>query len=78
MKSQVILTPTASNKLIAKAVSKMDVVQRALSDGLVVLHPSSSTYFIFEELTESLPKTETWVCGAPICGFPPKDKHWVD
>jgi hypothetical protein len=37
----------------------MDVVQRALTDGLVVLHPSSSTYFIFEELTESLPKNET-------------------
>lgn len=60
MLAQVVLTPTESKKLIAKAVAKMDVVRQA---GLVVLHPSSSTYFVVEELTGNKPDTNFWVCG---------------
>jgi hypothetical protein len=63
MLAQVVLTPTESKKLIAKAVAKLDVVKQAAADGLIVLHPSSSTYFIFEELTGMKPMTNHWVCG---------------
>jgi hypothetical protein len=63
MLAQVILTPTESKKLIAKAIAKLDVVRQAAKEGMVVLHPSSSTYFIVEELTGEKPKTNYWVCG---------------
>src|SRR5208283_4175535 len=35
----------------------------AAKEGTVALHPSSSTYFIAEELTGAEPKTNHWVCG---------------
>jgi hypothetical protein len=63
MLAQVILTPAESKKLIAKAVVNLDVVKQALTDGMVVIHPSSSTYFIFQELTGVKPMTDYWVCG---------------
>ena len=63
MRAQVSLIPTESKKLIAKAVAGMDEVQNAFRKGMVVLHPSSSTIFIVEELTGKLPATEVWVCG---------------
>ncbi len=63
MLAQVVLTPTESKKLIAKAITKLDVVRQAATDGMVVIHPSSSTYFIFEELIGAKPKTNYWVCG---------------
>ncbi len=60
---QVVLTTAESKKLIAKAVARLDVVQRAVKEGIVALHPSSSTYFIVEEITGAKPKTNYWVCG---------------
>jgi hypothetical protein len=63
MLAQVVLTPTESKKLIAKAVTKLDVVRQAATEGMVVIHPSSSTYFIFKELIGAKPKTNYWVCG---------------
>jgi hypothetical protein len=63
MLAQVVLTPTESKKLIAKAVTRLDVVRQAATDGMIVIHPSSSTYFIFEELTGAKPRTNYWVCG---------------
>ncbi|MGA2107718.1 MAG: hypothetical protein ABSH25_08735 [Syntrophorhabdales bacterium] len=63
MRAQVVLTTAESKKLIAKAVARLDVVQRATKEGTVALHPSSSTYFIVEELTGAEPKTNHWVCG---------------
>jgi len=63
MLAQVVLIPTESKKLIAKAIAKLDVVRQAAMDGMVVIHPSSSTYFIFEELIGTKPKTNYWVCG---------------
>lgn len=63
MLAQIILTPTESKKLIAKAVAQMDIVKEAAKDGMVVLHPSSSTYFIIEELIGVKPDTNYWVCG---------------
>lgn len=63
MLAQVVLTPTESKKLIAKAVARLDVVKQAVDKGIVALHPSSSTYFIVEEIIGTLPKTNYWVCG---------------
>jgi len=63
MLAQVVLTSAESKKLIAKAVAKLDVVQQAAKQGIVALHPSSSTYFIVEEITGAKPKTNHWVCG---------------
>ena len=66
MRAQVTLLPTESKKLISKAVARMDVVRRALAEGIIVLHPSSSTYFIVEELLGKRPDTNFWACGI-IC-----------
>jgi len=63
MIAQVSLTPTESKKLIAKAVANMKEVKNAVHNGLLVLHPSSSTYFIVEEITGTKPNTNAWVCG---------------
>jgi hypothetical protein len=66
MLAQVSLIPAESKKLISKAITKMKVFQQALREGLIVLHPSSSTYFIFEEITGRKPPTNVWVCGVII------------
>jgi hypothetical protein len=63
MLAQIVLTTAESKKLIAKAVARLDAVQKAAKNGIVALHPSSSTYFIVEEITGSKPKTNYWVCG---------------
>ena len=66
MRAQVSLTPTESKKLIAKAVVNMEVVKQASAKGIVVMHPSSSTFFVVEELTGERPKTPLWVCGVIV------------
>jgi hypothetical protein len=63
MLAQVVLTPTESKKLIAKAIASLDIIKRAAVEGVIVLHPSSSTYFIVEEVTGAKPETSYWVCG---------------
>ena len=63
MLAQVVLTPAESKKYISKAVARLDIVRRAAAEGVVFLHPSSSTYFIVEELTGQRPQTNYWVCG---------------
>jgi hypothetical protein len=64
--AQVSLIPAESKKLIAKAITKMEVFRQALMGGLIVLHPSSTTYFIFEEVTGNKPPTNVWVCGVIV------------
>ncbi len=66
MLAQISLTPTESKKLIAKAVVKMDVVTKAVEQGIMALHPSSSTYFIVEEIMGRKPETDVWVCGVIV------------
>lgn len=63
MLAQVILTPTESKRLISKFVANMHFVTKAAKEGMVVLHPSSSTYFMIEELTGTKPDGNYWVCG---------------
>ncbi|MFC1533831.1 hypothetical protein ACFL7M_10765 [Thermodesulfobacteriota bacterium] len=66
MIAQVTLTPSESKKLISKAVVKMEVIKKALKNGLIVLHPSSSTYFMVEEITGHKPPSNAWVCGVIV------------
>lgn len=66
MRAQVTFTPAESKKFIAKAVANLDVVRRANAEGIVVAHPSSSTYFIVEELTGKKPNTPVWVSGVIV------------
>ncbi|MFB0560367.1 MAG: hypothetical protein ACETWM_03870 [Candidatus Lokiarchaeia archaeon] len=63
MRAQVSLTPTESKKLISKATVKLDEVQKALKDGTVIIHPSTTTSFIMEELGK---KTRGITCGAVV------------
>lgn len=71
MQAQVVLTPTESKKLIAKAVLHMPQVQEALKNGIVAIHPSSSTIFLYEEIMGKMPQG-LWVCGVigakGLCG----------
>jgi hypothetical protein len=64
MRAQVTLLPNESKKLIAKALANMDEVKTALKEGIVAMHPSSSTLFLAEEIMGKVPETEVWMCGA--------------
>jgi hypothetical protein len=64
MRAQVSLTPNESKKLIAKALASMGEIKIALEDGIVVMHPSSSTLFLAEEVLGKTPETEVWMAGA--------------
>jgi hypothetical protein len=61
--AQVVLTPVESKKLIARAIAHLDFVKEAALNGIVIMHPSSSTYFIVEAITGERPATNYWVCG---------------
>jgi hypothetical protein len=64
MRAQVSLLPNESKKLIAKALARMAEIETALEEGIVVLHPSSSTLFLVEEILGKTPETEVWMAGA--------------
>ena len=66
MRAVVTLTPTESKKLIAQAVVQTPEVARAREKGEVAIHPSTTTFFVFEELTGARPETEVWLCGAIV------------
>lgn len=61
-KAQLVLKPAESKKLISKGLSQTDVVKNALRSGLVVIHPSSTTYFLMEYLTGATPDG-VWLAG---------------
>ncbi len=47
---QVTLTPAEGKRLIGKAIAKMDVVQRAMKEGIVAIATSTTTGYVLEEL----------------------------
>ncbi|MCS7117077.1 MAG: hypothetical protein RMJ31_04365 [Nitrososphaerota archaeon] len=57
VKAQVSLTPTESKNLISKGVLALDLVKSALKDGIVVIHPSTTTYFLIRDLIGKVPKS---------------------
>jgi hypothetical protein len=64
MRAQVILTPTEAKCFISKAIARMDIVKKAATGGMIVVHPSSSAYFLVKELTRDIPRTDCWMMGA--------------
>lgn len=66
MLAQLTFTPAESKKFIAKAVMESDLMKKAAAHGTIAIHPSSSTYFIAEELLGAKPPTNTWVCGVIV------------
>jgi len=62
IRAQIVLTPAESKKLITQAVSGMEPVKRAFREGMVVIHPSSSTYFLVEHLMGKKPEG-IWLVG---------------
>jgi len=65
MRIQVTLTPPESKKLIAKAVAKLDVVERAKKEGIILVGSSTTCAFVLEELTGKK-VTEGYGCGITI------------
>jgi hypothetical protein len=63
MRAQVVLTPVESKCLIAKAIAHMDVVKKAAEGGMIIIHASSTSYFLVKELTGEVPWTDHWVHG---------------
>lgn len=51
MKAQIVLTPSESKRLIAKAVAQMESVKKALKKGILVICRGSTNAFIAEEIT---------------------------
>ena len=57
MKYLIVLTSTEAKKFIAKSlVRKNGAMKKALKEGIVLLHPSTSTVFIYEELVGKIPE----------------------
>ena len=57
MKYQLVLTPTEAKKFIAKTlVRKSEILKKALNKGTVLMHPSTSTFFLYEELAGEKPE----------------------
>jgi hypothetical protein len=66
MRIQFVLTPTESKKLISKGVIAMESFKQALKSGTVVIHPSSTTVFMLEELGIALEPSAMWICGLTV------------
>lgn len=62
MRIQITLTPPESKALIAKAVAGLDVVKKALKDGIIFVSTSTTCAFILEELTNKK-ITSGYGCG---------------
>ena len=65
MKALITLTPAESKKLIARAFLSLPEFQKARQDGMIALHPCSSTYFILEALAGRKPEG-IWTRGVII------------
>jgi hypothetical protein len=58
----ITLTPAESKKLIAQAVIALPEFQKAWQNGIISIHHSSSTFFLYEALTGRRPEG-AWVVG---------------
>jgi hypothetical protein len=52
MKAQVVLTPAEGKRLIAKAISCMEPVQKAYQEGVLIIATSTTTAYVAEELMQ--------------------------
>jgi len=70
VQAQVVLTVSESKRLIARAVTRMPIVQRALRDGTLIIAKGTTNTYVAEEITgETIPH------GAYLYGrtYPSKD-----
>jgi hypothetical protein len=64
MQAEAVLIPTESKKLIAHAVVAMNELKNVLDKGILVMHPSSTTLFIYESIVGRRPdEGKVWMCG---------------
>ena len=63
LSAQIVLTPTESKRLLSRTILKMDSVKRALDSGILIIHPSSTTIFMLDELGFKLSPKGIWICG---------------
>ncbi|MDQ1281047.1 MAG: hypothetical protein QG670_2311 [Thermoproteota archaeon] len=63
MKAQIVLTPSESKRLIAKAVSQMESVKNALKKGIVAICRTSTDAYVAEELTGMKMEKGNYVAG---------------
>jgi hypothetical protein len=61
MLAQVVLTTAEAKRLVAKAVINMPLVKTALAEGIVMIHPSSTTLPVMQELGHQ--PDGFWVAG---------------
>lgn len=61
---QLTLTPSESKKLISLALMRHEKIARALKDGILAIHPSSTTYFLYKEIARKEP--DAFVCGVVV------------
>ena len=67
MFAEFIFTPNESKLLIATAVTQMELVRKAFENGIVAMHPSSSTHFISRILNGGKDHTgKVWVTGTVV------------
>ena len=71
MLAEIVLIPSESKKLISLAILELPEVKNAFKHGIVALHPSSTTVFLYKEILGQWPQG-VWVSGviAPkgFCG----------
>lgn len=69
VRAEVVLTPAASKRLIAKAVVQLECVQNALKNGIVVVSVGTTCLCILEEiLQQKLTPVENYLSGIIIPG----------
>lgn len=64
-RGQMSISVNESKKLISKAILQHPAIKKPLAEGIVVVHPSSTVYYILEELGIELPLENKglWICG---------------
>jgi hypothetical protein len=67
MKAEFIFTATESKLLIARCIAQMERVRKALENGIIAMHPSTSTYYLFHELSGEYPDIKkVWITGMNV------------
>lgn len=67
MKAELVFTVTESKWLIAKCIAQMERVQKALKSGVIAMHPSTSAYYLYYELSGEYPDIKkVWITGMNV------------
>jgi hypothetical protein len=62
MQALITLTPTESKKLISHTILALPEFQKARQKGIIAMHRSSSSFFLYEALTSQRPEGH-WIRG---------------